>query len=70
MTHEKQKTAVDWLIEQYYGNMGRLTRIDFKQAKELEKQQFCESFANGYLDFQTEGRAMQVAEQYFNETFE
>jgi hypothetical protein len=32
-------TAVEWLVEQYYDSEGKLTRQDFEQAKEMEKQQ-------------------------------
>ena len=34
-----KQTAVEWLIEQYYDSEGKLTRQDFEQAKEMEKQQ-------------------------------
>jgi hypothetical protein len=39
-----KRTAVETLIEIYYGNEGQLTIKDLDQAKEMEKEQMC-SFA-------------------------
>jgi hypothetical protein len=40
-------TAVEWLEEQYYYSDGKLTRQDFEQAKEMEKDQICASYVYG-----------------------
>ena len=39
-----EQTAVETLIEIYYGNEGQLTIKDLEQAKAMEKEQMC-SFA-------------------------
>ena len=39
-----KQTAVETLIEIYYGNEGQLTIKDLEQAKAMEKEQMC-SFA-------------------------
>ena len=36
---EASKTAVEWLVEQYYDSEGKLTRQDIEQAKEMEVKQ-------------------------------
>jgi hypothetical protein len=41
------KTAVEFLENQYNSN-GKLTPVDFYQAKEMEKQQACD-FAVGFM---------------------
>jgi hypothetical protein len=39
MTNNKQQTAVDWLIEQFYNNEGMLTTKKLLKAKEIESRQ-------------------------------
>jgi hypothetical protein len=39
---EKKQTAVELLEEQYYESEGKLTRHDFDQAKQMEKEQMIE----------------------------
>lgn len=39
-----KQTAVETLIEIYYGNEGQLTIKDLEQAKEMEKEQIKDSF--------------------------
>jgi hypothetical protein len=68
------KTAVEWLVEQYYDSEGKLTRQDFEQAKEMEKDQIMDAHYEG------KGNGMDIshplsntkeisAEQYYNEKF-
>jgi hypothetical protein len=46
----KKVTAVDWLAEQYYYSDGKLTRQDFKQAKEMEKQNIIDAKNSWFED--------------------
>jgi hypothetical protein len=61
-------TAVEWLIEQYYDSEGKLTRQDFKQAKEMFEQQIIEAFKRGTIN-EMNGIEEIGSEQYYNETF-
>jgi len=47
---ENKQTAVETLIEIYYGNEGQLTIKDLEQAKEMEKQQIEDSYKLGYYN--------------------
>jgi hypothetical protein len=61
----KQQTAVEWLQVQLNEN-GKLSAVDFYQAKELEKQQIMAAYSNnGWNDDDPRGDA----EQYYNETY-
>jgi hypothetical protein len=63
-----KQTAVDWLEEQYYESEGKLTRHDFDQAKQMEKEQIIRAANNG-----CKGRCMidtsRDGKQYYNETY-
>ena len=62
----KKVSAVDWLAEQYYYSDGKLTRQDFEQAKQIEKQQIENAYWDGGQDIpSTEKRC----EEYYNEVF-
>jgi hypothetical protein len=65
MTNNKQQTAVEWLQVQLNEN-GKLSAVDFYQAKEMEKQQIIDAAKScNYI-----GGATNIeAEQYYNETF-
>jgi flagellar biosynthesis/type III secretory pathway protein FliH len=39
MTNNKQQTAVEWLIEQFWNNEGMLTSKKLEKALEMEKDQ-------------------------------
>ena len=64
---EKQ-TAVEWLIEQIR-NEKYIEDIDFKQAKEMEKQQIIDAFNEDNSEFQDWKSVSLSGEQYYNETF-
>jgi hypothetical protein len=60
-----KQTAVDWLEEQYYESEGKLTKHDFKQAKQMEKEQIIEAYYEGKeYGFKEQG------EQYYKETYD
>jgi hypothetical protein len=39
MTNNKQQTAIEWLIEQFWNNEGMLTSKKLEKALEMEKEQ-------------------------------
>jgi hypothetical protein len=52
-------------IEQQYNYNGKLTPVDFYQAKEMEKQQIVEAWNDGNNQYSGIGDS----ETYYNETF-
>jgi hypothetical protein len=63
-------TAVEWLAEQYYYSDGKLTRQDFEQAKEIEKQQIIDAHGQKKdYSFSLIYPQIITGEQYYNETF-
>jgi hypothetical protein len=66
------KTAVEWLIEQWPILESQLPQQLIEQAKEMEKEQVCLAYADGFnLRQQTTDVSdnYTTAEQYYNETF-
>jgi hypothetical protein len=62
-------TAVEFLENQYNSN-GKLTPVDFYQAKEMEKEQIIDARQDGFNRCFRKGDRKEVAnEQYYNETF-
>ena len=66
MTNNKQQTAVEWLWEIAYNR--ELTVEDWKQAKEMEKERIIDAHYEGQCD-ETEGYPLEIAKQYYNETY-
>jgi len=67
----KNKTGVEWLIEQInhtgWGNiMIDIPKEIIEQAKEIEKQQILDAYDEGYID---RGYEDHRANHYYNETF-
>jgi hypothetical protein len=72
MTNNKQQTAVEWL-EKICNDRGYYLMSEyFEQAKEMEKEQIEEAFANG-VDDEYEWNINNVprknSETYYNETY-
>lgn len=42
---EKKQTAIDLLQQQYYESEGKLTRHDFEQSKQMEREQIINAFS-------------------------
>lgn len=70
----KQQTAVEWLSEQYYHSEGKLTRQDFEQAKEMEKEQHGKTWDTALDKYEVRAgnymRAYEDFDEYYKETFE
>ena len=62
-----KQTAVEWLQVQLNEN-GKLSVVDFYQAKKMEKQQIVDAHETGLI-YRLEMDATKQAEQYYNETF-
>jgi hypothetical protein len=61
----KKVSAVDWLIDSYFGGLGMVTpnfRKFIEQAKEMEKQQIIDA-KNSWLEDDLDG------DEYYNENF-
>lgn len=74
-----KKTAVEWL-EKEYNEKGKLTSVDFYQAKEMEKQQIIDAYNNCIKDrynnalvdmgFKEKSeKCYNTGKEYYNETF-
>ena len=63
-------TAVEWLIDKHFGGIDNVTP-DFKyhieQAKEMEKQQIIDAYADGRISVVSS--KIISYEQYYNEKF-
>jgi hypothetical protein len=69
MINNKQQTAVEWLIEQFWNNEGMLTSKKLEQAKEMEKKQIILSIAKNLPIEDGVLTAVQKAEQYYEQTY-
>jgi hypothetical protein len=57
-----KQTAVEWLEQQLFNKLGKFTKGDIDQAKEIEKEQIIEAFE--HVDFNIDDGL-----HYYNETF-
>jgi hypothetical protein len=62
-----KQTAVEWLQVQLNEN-GKLSAVDFYQAKAMEKEQIIDAHLTGLI-YSLEMDATKQAEQYYNETY-
>jgi hypothetical protein len=72
MTNNKQQTAVEWLIEQFYNNEGMLTTKKLLKAKEMEKEQTINFTEDWYFNGPLLGVGIDVKntiEEHFNKTY-
>ena len=64
----KKQTAVEWLQLQLNEN-GKLSAVDFYQAKEMEKEQIIDAHIIGDNTYTVGGAYYDAAEQYYNKTY-
>lgn len=77
-----KQTAVEWLVNEYFGGIENCTpdfRYHIEQAKEMEKEQMCDFFREGYMwcnspslrieNGEIVTSTMKYGEFYYNETF-
>ena len=62
-----KQTAVEWLEDQYIKHSGNLLEMgkSFEQAKEMEKEQICDAYRLGWINYLPNTDS----EQYYQETF-
>lgn len=67
-----KQTAVEWL-EQEFNEKGKLTPVDFFQAKEMEEQQIKTAYGSGIetmrKSFSMSSHIPKGAQEYYNDTF-
>jgi hypothetical protein len=63
---EKKQTAVDWLEQRLFDRLGKFTKGDIDQAKQMEKEQIMDAWEVGLCT-----RSMHdiCSEYYYNDTF-
>jgi hypothetical protein len=70
MTNNKQQTAVEWL--QSIELERDLTLADWKQAKQIEKEQIAKAFDDGDYNYhysRKTGNDFEDGKEYFNEVY-
>jgi hypothetical protein len=74
MGRMEKQTSIEWLVEQWPILESQLPQQLIKQAKEMEKNNICDAWDNGY-DKGTRDRIEKIsnpvgnAEQYYNQTY-
>jgi len=63
---EKKQSAVDWLEQRLFDRLGKFTKGDIDQAKQMEKEQIMDAWDVGLCT-----RSMHdiCSEYYYNDTF-
>jgi hypothetical protein len=69
MTNNKQQTAVEWLIEQFYNNVGMLTSKKLLKAKEMEKERIIKAYNEDLHGGLSGHRKFNDGEDYYNKTY-
>jgi hypothetical protein len=65
--NDKKQSSIEWLEEQYYESEGKLTRHDFEQAKQMEKEQIIDAWTSAAEVIMK--IALEEKEEYYNETY-
>jgi hypothetical protein len=65
----KQQTAVEWLIEQFYNNVGMLTSKKLLKAKEMEKERIIKAYNEDLHGGLSGHRKFNDGEDYYNKTY-
>ena len=65
-----KQTAVDWLYVRMFEKKGIISKEEYDQAKEMEKEQIMNAWIDGdNSDCLSEQDSSDFAEQYYNKTF-
>jgi len=62
----KKATAIDWLVEQMFGEHTRAWQKQIDQAKQMEKAQIVEAHGHKYCAMEDE---VMTGEEYYNKTY-
>ena len=60
-------TAVEWLVQQICGEHTEAWKEEIQQALEMEKQQICKAFDEGWI--YGDGYIDKPAKEYYSETY-
>ena len=63
---EKKQSAVDWLEQRLFDRLGKFTKGDIDQAKQMEKEQIMDAWDAGLCVQDTNDIC---SEYYYNDTF-
>jgi len=65
------QTAVEWLEQQLFNNLGKFTKGDIDKAKQMEKEQIIEAHGNKKRNSSgvTNYEYTYTGEDYYNEKF-
>lgn len=74
---ENKQTAVEWLIEQKKNHkLGLITKVDLKQALQMEKEQIMEAYMSATLEYVDDmgidlmkRQIISKTDNYYNETY-
>ena len=69
MSNNKQQTAVEWLYIKMFENKGRITKEEYEQAKEMEKERIIKTYNEDLYGGLSGYRKFNDGEQYYNETY-
>ncbi len=73
MGTDKQKTAVEWIVNEiqtkYDKSFVEFYGAEIEQAKEMEKEQIVEAHLDGQSIDEKQRYGVSDAKQYYNETF-
>jgi hypothetical protein len=61
-----KQTAVDWLYVRMFEKKGIISKEEYDQAKEMEKEQISDAYVVGYADADN---GFYFNDDYYNETF-
>jgi hypothetical protein len=63
-----KQTAVEWLEQQLFNKLGKFTKGDIDQAKEMEKQQIIEAYETA-METDIYNEPLKIGKDYYKETF-
>ena len=68
-----KQTAVEWLEQQLFNKLGKFTKGDIDQAKEMEKEQIKKAWIDGNYNIDSNGNSSEnyaiSDENYYKQTF-
>lgn len=65
-----KQTAVEWLEQRLFDRLGKFTKEDIDQAKEMERQQIMTAFTQGDIFGSDYFDGVNITEEnYYNKTF-
>ena len=63
-----KQTAVEWLEQRLFDNLGKFTKGDIDQAKEMEKEQIIKAYETA-METDIYNEPLKIGKDYYTETF-